>query len=597
MKNDELIEFKYFLHFYNDYLEKEGKTKLDLKQCIKTSNPFLENYIDEIHIKDKSFELEKTFENLKKNLEHYNNKRNLNRKNDISIEDELTRYLFPHILEKDIIKQKTFIELLIKKFFKVILNEKKENDIDHYNSKRAETSGTLFRELFEKQYIHYLSILKKTLTRKYFDNIDELKSIIEGRKLDESKRISSTMKYALINGKWGKNKSDPYLREGVTQPLDVGKSYLAKLSQLRRLKLPIDEENKDINLRKLHTSQYGYVCPIDTPEGGQVGITLNYSLLTKVSVYRDELLLKNKLLNHKRILEYFDPNNSNDKYSVNINSNRIGYINKYNNDKMLKQMLSEINSLGIQIDDISVYENEINILMEGKTEELKTYFNNNLFDCGTTFENTIVLVNNNIIGSLQKENVNYFIDYFNDLRDLHKIEYDISIFNNIRENEINIYCDEGRLIRPLFKLNNYGNLRFNQKDELCWDTLIKQNYIVYLDPNESTREVIALWPDELIQNKYKYCEIHPSIMLSVIGNTIPFIENIPTSRSTFQCSMGKQAMTNFEILDSKGNSIGLPYLDMVHRYDTVTKQLVNISNPLYKKNIYKPSLNTSLQEL
>ena len=108
----------------------------------------------------------------------------------------------------------------------------------------------------------------------------------------------------MINGKWGKNKSDPYLREGVTQPLDVGKSYLAKLSQLRRLKLPIDEENKDINLRKLHTSQYGYVCPIDTPEGGQVGITLNYSLLTKVSIYRDGLHLKNKLLNSKRILKY-----------------------------------------------------------------------------------------------------------------------------------------------------------------------------------------------------------------------------------------------------------------------------------------------------
>ena len=283
----------------------------------------------------------------------------------------------------------------------------------------------------------------------------------------------------------------------------------------------------------------------------------------------------------------------NDKYSIHINSDNIGYINKSDNDQILNHILFEISLLGIEIDNISIENNKINISIDGKKEQLQNYFNNNLFDCNVIFENTIILLNNNIIGSIKKEYINYFIDYFNDLRDLHEIEYDVSIVNNIRENEINIYSDEGRLLRPLFKLNNYGNLRFNQKDELCWDTLMKHNYIVYLDPNESTREVIALWPDELVQNKYKYCEIHPSIMLSIIGNTIPYIENIPTSRSTFQCSMGKQAMTNFEILDSNGNSIGLPYLDMIHRYDTVTKQLVNISNPLYKKNIYKPSINTN----
>ena len=71
---------------------------------------------------------------------------------------------------------------------------KKENDIDHYKTKRAETSGSLFRELFEKQYVHYLSILQNTLKRKYSNNMDELKSIIEGRKFDESKRLSSTIK-------------------------------------------------------------------------------------------------------------------------------------------------------------------------------------------------------------------------------------------------------------------------------------------------------------------------------------------------------------------------------------------------------------------
>ena len=34
----------------------------------------------------------------------------------------------------------------------------------------------------------------------------------------------------------------------------------------------------------LHTTQFGYLCPCETPEGGKTGLIKNFSLECKISV-------------------------------------------------------------------------------------------------------------------------------------------------------------------------------------------------------------------------------------------------------------------------------------------------------------------------
>jgi DNA-directed RNA polymerase II subunit RPB2 len=50
---------------------------------------------------------------------------------------------------------------------------------------------------------------------------------------------------------------------------------------MRRVICPSDKKKKNSKIvgpRKLHASQFGYICPAETPEGGQVGIVKNMSL-------------------------------------------------------------------------------------------------------------------------------------------------------------------------------------------------------------------------------------------------------------------------------------------------------------------------------
>jgi len=68
----------------------------------------------------------------------------------------------------------------------------------------------------------------------------------------------------------------------ITQNMDKT-NYLATISQLQRVSsmLPSDQEN--FAARTLHPTHYGRFCPIETPEGTEIGLRKNLSILAQVS--------------------------------------------------------------------------------------------------------------------------------------------------------------------------------------------------------------------------------------------------------------------------------------------------------------------------
>ena len=46
------------------------------------------------------------------------------------------------------------------------------------------------------------------------------------------------------------------------------------MNNLRKVILPLDASAKIVKPRLLHSSQHGYICPLDTPDGGNVGLHL-----------------------------------------------------------------------------------------------------------------------------------------------------------------------------------------------------------------------------------------------------------------------------------------------------------------------------------
>ena len=200
------------------------------------------------------------------------------------VKQRIDAYLLPHIgVEKDS-RPKKAITLckLLKQFLLAKEDPKLRTDKDHYANKRVRLSGDLLSTLFRVNLgilirdIQY-SIQKSTKRRKFF-------SI---RIIAKSTLFSHRVESAIATGSWIGERS------GITQNMDKT-NYLATISQLQRVSsmLPSDQEN--FWARTLHPTHYGRFCPIETPEGTEIGLRKNLAILSKVSTRVD--LNKEKFL-------------------------------------------------------------------------------------------------------------------------------------------------------------------------------------------------------------------------------------------------------------------------------------------------------------
>ena len=182
-------------------------------------------------------------------------------------------YLFPHIGQKkeDRIKKAVTLCKLIKQFLIAKENPKLRTDKDHYSNKRVRLSGDLLATLFRVNLgilirdIQYS--LQKSSKRKKFFSI---------KIIAKSTLFSHRVESAIATGSWTGERS------GITQNMDKT-NYLATISQLQRVSsmLPSDQEN--FLARTLHPTHYGRFCPIETPEGTEIGLRKNLAILSKVS--------------------------------------------------------------------------------------------------------------------------------------------------------------------------------------------------------------------------------------------------------------------------------------------------------------------------
>jgi DNA-directed RNA polymerase II subunit RPB2 len=173
------------------------------------------------------------------------------------------------------------------------------DDRDAYPNKRIVTTGSLlthlFRQLFQKvckdirgKFVHEVNndTWKKTETPNPLDvlNVNNLYKILK------VSTIEGKLKQALATGNFtvqglGTSSSASLsnaTKVGVSQVLNR-LSYLATVSHLRRIQTPVEKSGKLLAPRKLHGTSWGYVCPVETPEGHSVGIVKALSMLTSIT--------------------------------------------------------------------------------------------------------------------------------------------------------------------------------------------------------------------------------------------------------------------------------------------------------------------------
>ncbi|KAF2297688.1 hypothetical protein GH714_002249 [Hevea brasiliensis] len=149
-----------------------------------------------------------------------------------------------------------------------------EDDRDHYGNKRLDLDGPLLGGLFR--------MLFRKLTRDVRSYVQ--KCVDNGKDVNlqfsiKSKTITSGLKCSLATGNWGQANAAG-ARAGVLNRL----TYASTLSRLRRLNPPIGREGKLAKPRQFHNSQWGMMCPAETPEGQACGLVKNLALMVYITV-------------------------------------------------------------------------------------------------------------------------------------------------------------------------------------------------------------------------------------------------------------------------------------------------------------------------
>ena len=193
------------------------------------------------------------------------------------VKQRIDSYLFPHIGQgkEDRMKKAITMCKLIKQFLIAKENPELMTDKDHYANKRVRLSGDLLATLFRVN----LGILVRDLQYS-LQKSSKRKKFFSIKVLAKSTLFSHRIESAIATGSWTGERS------GVTQNMDKT-NFLATMAQLQRVSSMLESGQENFKARTLHPTHYGRFCPIETPEGTEIGLRKNLAILAKVSTRVD----------------------------------------------------------------------------------------------------------------------------------------------------------------------------------------------------------------------------------------------------------------------------------------------------------------------
>ena len=406
---------------------------------------------------------------------------------------------------------------MTKQLLMVYTKEMKATDRDNFAYKRIELTGSLLYDLFKEYYnIEQKQIFQRFDKEYYYKGIykKNFTSLIElNYKEFFGERIVEAGFRKAFKGNWGSETHTK--REGVVQSVNR-LSFNSFISHMRKLNLPLDASAKIVGPRLAHATQWGIIDPIDTPDGGNVGLHKSMTITATVTK---------------------------------------GYSAK----PMIKWLRTNVAMLLLN--------------------ECTPIILSNLCK---------VIVNGQWVGVIAEPRE--IEERMKTLRRIAVIPTFTSIYWNVKKNTLFIYTDAGRICRPVFYVDNkthkpsYNNesvIEKINKNDFTWEQLItgfakkkdenfnlkrgtlyntiadlynatdlkelssSKGLIDYLDTSETEGALIAMDYDimKAHEKPYTHIEIHPSLMLGVLGNQVIFPENNQLPRNLFACGQSKQAIS------------------------------------------------------
>jgi len=194
------------------------------------------------------------------------------------VESIIDRSLLPHLGDTADarLKKSIFLGRMARTILELELGHRKEDDKDHYANKRLKLAGDLMEDLFRVAFTNLIKDLKYQLERGYTRK--------KGLKISSAIRpdlLTHRLLHAFATGNWVGG------RAGVSQLLDRT-SNMSALSHLRRVTSPLTRSQPHFEARDLHPTQWGRLCPNETPEGQNCGLVKNCALIIDIAEGYDD---------------------------------------------------------------------------------------------------------------------------------------------------------------------------------------------------------------------------------------------------------------------------------------------------------------------
>jgi DNA-directed RNA polymerase II subunit RPB2 len=418
----------------------------------------------------------------------------------------LSDYFLPHIGETNFVEKAYFLGHMVKRLVLVANGLDTPIDRDSYRYKRIELTGTmiyqLFREYFKIQsktiYVDFEKILYKNQTL-YETRLDKL--IHDNYGTIFKNRIVETGFRKAFKGNWGAEQHTK--RIGAVQDLNR-LSFNSSLSHMRKTNLDIGPGAKLVGPRVLNGSQWGLLDPIDTPDGANIGLHKQLSLLSYVTRHISRDLMVKWLFENTEIkhLENCTPEMLSVFTKVFVNGYWAGSV-----------------ELAVPVIDKIKFSRRIGLIPT------------HISVCFDIKQETIMIFTDG--GRLSRP-----IFYFDTMTE--KMSF------------VNPYLKKGKynwdeLISGYAKrrIQNRAFDGFYKIGDLYEDDIKKvgekKALLDYLDVNEEETALISFKPTE--NNKYTHCEIHESLIFGMMCNLIIYPQHNPASRNSFSCGQSKQAVS------------------------------------------------------
>ena len=465
--------------------------------------------------------------------------------NDAYIQEILHDYLLPHIGEGNYLEKAYYLGHMVFRLLSVYLGMEQPTDRDHFKYKRIEQVGPLLYAVFQEYYtielkkIHYefesrLYYKQALYSDNLFDLInDNYREVFQNR---PGKRPVNDGFRKAFKGNWGAESHTK--RIGVVQ--DINRlSFHSLVSHLRKTNLPLPAGVKLVGPRVLHSSQWGYIDPVDTPDGGNIGLHKQLAITTYISrgYSREQIVQWLRENVDLKPLAEFSPATLACHTKVLVNGYWAGSV-LAPMEAMAKIRLFRRNAL-IPIHTSATFEirqNTIYIYTDAG-RLCRPIFYKDEYSGKWSFEMAKSMVERIREGKFTWREL---LTGFNRKRESVDFHPHTPAFYTLSQ----LYTGVESETNPA-KLERF---------------LREKGVVEYIDPSETENTLISFGMEDWLKNPakqklYTHMEIHPSFLLGVAGNHIIFAENNPLPRDLFSCGQSRQACsmyhTNYHLRTDK----------------------------------------------